>query len=272
MDIGQGLTDAWNAVVNFAPAVVAFLLILVLGWLIAWFVGRMVGKGLASVGLDRALDRGGVGEYFQRTRWSASELCGKIVYYIGLLFVLTLAFNVFGPNPVSQLLNNVIAWIPNALVALIIVVVAGMIAKAVRNLVSGALGDLSYGRFLANAAAVFILALGVIAALNQVGVALTVTLPVLVAVLATVGGILIVGVGGGLIKPMQARWSEWLDTAERETGRMREEPSYQAGRSDAMGRRTPQEPQRQEEEPSRSAASSASQRPASRRRDEPPPL
>ncbi|PWV44895.1 MULTISPECIES: mechanosensitive ion channel family protein [Nocardiopsis] len=237
MDIGQGLMDAWQTVAGFVPLLLGFLVILVLGWIIAWFVGKGVAKGLHSVGLDRALHRGGVGEYFERSRWTASELGGKIVYYVGLLFVLTLAFNVFGPNPISTLLNDVIAWIPHGIVALIIVVVAGMIAKAVRDLITGALGALSYGRFLANVAAVAVLALGVIAALNQMGVATTVTLPVLVAVLATVGGILVVGVGGGLIRPMQSRWTNWLEAAERETARVSGGgSSYDAGREAAMGR------------------------------------
>jgi hypothetical protein len=70
---------------------------------------------------------------------------------------------------------------------------------------------------LANIASIAIIALGVIAALNQVGIALTVTLPVLVAVLGTVGGILVVGVGGGLIKPMQGRWEHYLNKAEEES-------------------------------------------------------
>ncbi|CAM3884003.1 hypothetical protein GCM10009799_47980 [Nocardiopsis rhodophaea] len=236
MDIEQGLTEAWSAVATFAPLLAMFLVILVIGWIIAKFVGRMVGKGLARVGLDRGLERSGVGEYFERSRYDASELCGKIVYYVGLLIVLQLAFSVFGPtNPITQLLDSVIAWIPKAVVALVIVVVAGMIAKAARDIVSGALGGLSYGRFVANLAGIFIMALGVIAALNQVGIATTVTQPVLIAVLATVGGILVVGVGGGMIKPMQERWSRWLDSAERETTAvMREDGTYQAGRADAM--------------------------------------
>lgn len=239
MDVGQSLMTAWQSVVAFLPQLIGFLVILVLGWLIAWAVGRLVGKGLHSVGLDRALHRGGVGEYFERSRWSASELCGKIIYYVGLLFVLTLAFNVFGPNPVSTLLSDVISWIPSAVVALVIVVVAAMIAKAVRDIISGALGGLSYGRPLANIAAVFILGLGVIAALNQVGIAVSVTLPVLITVLATIGGILVVGVGGGMIKPMQSRWEHWLGRAEEESGKISEQASYRAGRDAALNRPGP---------------------------------
>ncbi|MEY9213714.1 hypothetical protein NI17_023330 [Thermobifida halotolerans] len=237
-DVGQGLGNVWDTVVAFIPRLVVFLVILVLGWLLAKLIGRLVTKGLAKVGLDRALERGGLGRYFQRSRFSASDIAGKFVYYAGVLIVLQLAFSAFGPdNPVTQLLNGVIAWLPQLAVALIIVVVAALIARAVRDLASDALGGLSYGRLLANAAGVFILGLGVIAALNQIGVAVSVTLPVLITVLATAAGILIVGVGGGLVRPMQQRWANWLDTAEDETKRFREEGGYQRGRADAMGSR-----------------------------------
>ncbi|MBE2999358.1 hypothetical protein IDM40_11660 [Nocardiopsis sp. HNM0947] len=261
MDMGQGLTSAWEAVASFAPLLIGFLVVLALGWLISWLVGKAVGKGLHGIGLDRALHRGGVGEYFERSRWGASELCGKIIYYVGLLFTFSFAFNIFGPNPVSTLLNQVIAWIPQGIVALVIVVVTAMIAKAIRNVVSGALGGLSYGRFLANLAAVFVLGLGVIAALNQAGVAQAVTVPVLIAVLATLGGILVVGAGGGLIRPMQERWARWLDVAERETGRMSEESSYQAGKEAAMSR--PGAERTGTEEESREGASASGRGPES---------
>lgn len=67
-----------------------------------------------------------------------------------------------------------------------------------------ALGGPSYGKAPANTAAVFFLGLGSIAALSQVGSATT---PVLVAVLATVAGVIIVGVGGGLGKGWASRCS-----------------------------------------------------------------
>ena len=116
---------------------------------------------------------------------------------------------------------GVIAFLPKAIVAIIIIVVASAIAAAVRELITGTLGGLSYGKTLATIAGVFILGLGVIAALNQVGIATTVTTPILIAVLATIGGILIVGVGGGLVKPMQNRWESYLTSAENEAPKLR---------------------------------------------------
>jgi hypothetical protein len=120
---------------------------------------------------------------------------------------------------VSDLLASIVTFLPRIVVAVIIVVVAAATAAAVKDLVGGLMASLSYGRVVATIAQVFIIGLGVIAALSQIGVAVEVTLPVLITVLATVGGILVVGVGGGLIEPMRSRWAKVLDRAEQETVR-----------------------------------------------------
>ena len=172
-----------------------------------------------------------------------------------LLFVLQLAFGIFGPNPVSDLIGDVIAWLPKLFVAVVIVVVAAAIAGWVKDLISAGLGGLSYGRAVADRGQVFVLALGVIAALNQIGVATAVTLPVLIAVLATVAGVIIVGVGGGLIRPMQHRWERMLNRAETETTLAAEK--VRAHRASADRR-----PQRQREQ--RVRAAGVRRRPAGR--------
>jgi hypothetical protein len=192
---------------------------------VAKLIAKAVDKILERVGFDRAVERGGVQRALERSKYDASGIVSKIVYFGLVLIVLYFAFGVFGPNPVSELIAGVIAFLPRLFVALVIVVVAAAIAAAVRDIVSNALSGFSYGGMLGTIASVFILGLGIIAALNQVGIALTVTLPVLIAILATVGGILVVGVGGGLIKPMQQRWENYLTTAEREGRSIRERRS-----------------------------------------------
>ncbi|MFD4637902.1 hypothetical protein ACFWN2_11340 [Lentzea sp. NPDC058436] len=235
MDFGQGLTDAWRAVATFVPKLAAFLLILLIGWFVAKAVAKLVDKVLERVGFDRLVERGGLRQALARSKYDASDLLAKLVYYALLLITLQIAFGVWGPNPVSELLTGIVAWLPKAAVAIIIVVVAGAVASAVKDFIGGALGGLSYGRVLANIASVFIWALGIIAALNQIGVATTVTTPVLIAVLATVGGILVVGVGGGLIRPMQQRWEGWLGRAEQELPQAQAQAqAYQRGREDAV--------------------------------------
>lgn len=228
----DALNDMWRSVAAFAPKLVAFLLILIIGWIVAKLIAKAVDKILERVGFDHAVERGGVKRALARSQYDASTIASKIVYYALLLFVLQLAFGVFGPNPISDLITGVIAFLPKLFVALIIVVVASAIAAAVRDLLSNTLSGLSYGKALANIASIFIIGLGLIAALNQVGIALTVTLPVLVAILGTIGGILVVGVGGGLIKPMQGRWENYLNRAEEESRNVRERLSSTGAEQD----------------------------------------
>lgn len=221
----NALDQLWSTLAEWVPKLVLFLLILIIGLFVAKAIGKAIDKVLERVGFDRAVERGGVKKALAESKYDASAIIGKLVYYTLILFVLQLAFGVFGPNPISDLIARVIAFLPSVIVAIIIVVITAAIAAAVKELVSNTLGGLSYGDILANVAAVFILGLGIIAALNQVGIATTVTLPLLITVLATIGGILIVGVGGGLIKPMQARWEGYLDTMATETQNIKAEAS-----------------------------------------------
>lgn len=233
-DVGDAFSDAFHSVVAFLPKLVAFLLILLIGWIVARLLRTLVHKGLQAVRFDRAVQRGGLADVAARSRIDASGLIAQLVYYGVLLIALQLAFAAFGPNAVSDLLNQVVAWLPRAVVAIVIVVVASALASAVRDVISRALGGVNYGPFLGKLASWFIIALGVIAALNQIGVATTVTMPVLIAVLAAVAGIAIVGVGGGLVRPMQQRWESWLGAAEREFPAAKAQAeAYQRGREDA---------------------------------------
>ncbi|WP_407939919.1 mechanosensitive ion channel family protein [Micromonospora tarapacensis] len=232
-NFGDAVGDTLRAILLFLPKALAFVAILVAGWLIAKAALKIVDRLLERVGFDRAVERGGIRRALARSRYDASDIVARLAYYGILLLTLYLAFGIWGPNPISDLIAGVIAWLPRAFVAIVIVVVAAAIASAVKDIISGALGGLSYGRLLATVASAFILGLGIIAALNQIGVATAVTTPVLVAVLATVGGILVVGVGGGLIRPMQGRWESWLARAEQESRTIAEHArAYSADRRD----------------------------------------
>lgn len=234
VDFGQGISDAWRSIATFVPKLLAFLAIMLIGWVIAKAVAKAVEKVLERVGFNRVAERGGIDRMMARSKYDASDLIAKLLYYAILLITLQFAFGVWGSNPVSDVLRDVVAWLPKAAVAIVIVVVAGAIARAVRDLVTNSLGALSYGPMLGTLAAVFIWGLGIIAAVNQIGVATAVTMPVLITVLATIGGIAIIGVGGGLMKPMQARWERWLNRAEEEIPHAKAAAdAYQRGREDA---------------------------------------
>lgn len=229
VDWQGGVSDAWTTIATFIPRLLFFFVILFVGFVIAKGLEKATNGVLERVGFDRAVERGGIRQALAKSKYDASDIVAKLVKYAVMLFTMVIAFNVFGPNPISRLLQQVITFLPRLIVAIVIVVVASAIAKVVKDLVSSTLGGLSYGTVVANIASVFILFLGIVAALNQVGVATTVTTPVLVTILATVGGVIVVGAGGGLIKPMQLRWEMWLSNAEREKENIRAEVQNNGG-------------------------------------------
>lgn len=231
VSVSQSVQNLLNTVAHSLPKIAVFLLVMIVGWIIATVVRRVVQALLHKLNFDRVADRGAIGPALTSRGYSASGMLARLVYYAVLLVTLQLAFGVFGPNPVSTMLNGMVSWLPKAFVAIILVVIAAAIAKVVKDLLSATLGSLSYGRFVASTAAVVIIALGVIAALNQIDVAASVTTPVLIAVLATTGAILAIGIGGGMVRPMEQRWERMLAAAERETSSL---AAYQRGRQDAL--------------------------------------
>jgi MFS family permease len=214
VDVGQSFQNLLDTVIRVIPQILLFLVILLVGWLIAKALEKATDAVLERLGFDRMVERGGIRRAMTNSGYDPSSIAAKLVYLAVLLFTLQLAFGVFGPNPVSALLAGIVAWLPQAFVGIVIVVVAAYVAGVVREIIRGALGGTTYGSILATVVFAFILGIGIIAALAQIGVAVAVTGPILFAVLATVAGVIVVGVGGGLVRPMQQRWERMLNTAE----------------------------------------------------------
>ena len=220
VDVGQGLTNAFSSVLAFVPKLLLALVIIVIGYLVAKAIAKILTKLLQRVGFDRLVERGGLKKALDSANTDASTILSKIVFYAIMLFVLSTAFGVFGSNPISTYLTAIIAYLPLVFVAILIIVIAAAIAAAVKMLIQTALGSLPYGKTLANAASIVIIALGVVAALDQLHIATGVVNALLYAVLAAAVGIAVVAVGGGGIVPMRARWEKALTSYDQEKPKM----------------------------------------------------
>ncbi len=233
-------SSSLGSVIDFVPKLVVFLIVLFVGWIIAKAVAEIPRRHPGAGRLHPAPRPGGAGPALSGAGVEPVALITKLAYYFIFLIALQLALTAFGPsNPVSEIVNDIVRWLPKALVAIVIVVIAAAVANAVKDVLAAALGGVSYGALLTKVVSGFIVALGVIAALNQVGIGLSVTLPVLIAVLGTVGGILVVGVGGGLIGPARVRWERWLGQMETESGARHAAP---AGSATTAGQAPPPAP------------------------------
>jgi len=237
IEYSTGLTTAWTNIATFVPKLVIFLIILVVGYLIAKAISKIVTRVLQKVGFDNLVERGGVKKALEKSQYDAAGILAKIVFYAVMLFVLSTAFGVFGPNPISTYLTAVIAYLPLVFVAILIIIVAAAVAAAVKALIENSLGGLSYGKVLANSASGLILAFGVIAALNQLHIATNVVNAILYAALTAAVGIAIVAVGGGGIKTMSTRWEAMAAKYDQEkpniAAQVRQAPSLKAQASQA---------------------------------------
>lgn len=220
--LSYGLSRAWATTLDFVPRFLGFLFILIAGYFVAVALGKVVDKVLAKIGFDRAVEKSGIRQALASTGYHPSQILGKIAFYGVFLFVLQLAFGVFGPNPISELLTRVIAFLPNVFVAIVITVLAASIAAAVKDIVSAALGGLSYGKMLATVASGAIIVVGVFAALNQLNIAPEIVNGLFYAILAIVVGVSVVAIGGAGIGPMRARWETALNHLDREVPRAKQ--------------------------------------------------
>jgi hypothetical protein len=230
IDFGQGVEDAWSRTASFVPKFLGFLLILAIGYFVAKAIATIVDKVLERVGFDNAVERGGVRAALAKSRYDASDLVSKVVFYGLFLLVLQLAFGVFGANPVSDLIASVVAYLPKVFVAIVIVVVASAIAAAVKEIVQTALGGLSYGRTLATAAGVAILGIGGFMALNQLEIAPAIVNGLFYGILAIIVGSAIIAIGGGGIQPMRARWEQTLQRYDEEKPKVQQQMETAGGR------------------------------------------
>ena len=219
----DGLGDAAASIAAFLPKLAAFLLILVIGYFVAKILMKVVDGVLERVGFDKAVERGGVKKALANSKYDASSLLAKVVFYTIFLFVLTMAFGVFGDNPISDMLQGVIAYLPKVFTAILIVVIGAAVAAGVKEIVQASIGGLSYGKTLANAASLVILVIAGFAALDQLEIAPNIVNGLFYAMLAIIVGSAVVAIGGGGIKTMQQYWDRAAQRAEREQDRISQE-------------------------------------------------
>lgn len=218
-----GLGEAWVSIATFLPKLVGFLVVLIIGYFIARAIAKLVGGVLERVGFDRMVERGGIGRALESSRFDASDILGKLVFYVLFLLVLQLAFGVFGPNPASDLIKGMVAYLPNVFVAIVIVVVGAAIAAAIKEIVEAALGGLGYGKAVAVVASTAIVVLAAFAALDQLQIAPSIVRGLYYALLAIVVGSSVVAIGGGGIQTMRRYWERAADRAELESNSIRQQ-------------------------------------------------
>jgi hypothetical protein len=222
IDVQHGLSDAWDRIATFVPKLVGFLVIVVVGYVLAKALSRLVDSVLGRIGFDGWVERGGL-RGLERVRLDASDVLAVTTFWAVFLIALQLAMGVFGPNPMSDLLEGSVAYLPNVFVAVVIVVIAAALGKAVTGLLGAALGEAPAGPWIARGAGLAIFIFGVFGALNQLHIAPAIVQALYYAILAVVVGVSIVTIGTGGIRTMHRYWERASSSAEATAGEIKRE-------------------------------------------------
>jgi small-conductance mechanosensitive channel len=194
--IFQPLQDAIGLFLSYIPQLIGALIILIVGYIVAKVLQAVVGRVLQGIGFDRWMERGGIKQFFDRaeTNQTPASILGALVFWFVFIIAITMAADALGIPQVSVILAQLIAYIPNIIAAILILILAALLANFISGIVRGATGS----NVLASIAQYAIIVYAVFAALTQLGVAVQLTANTFLIVLGAVAlaAALAFGIGG----------------------------------------------------------------------------
>jgi hypothetical protein len=198
--VGDSVQQALDSFFGFLPNLVGFLVILLVGYVIAKVARKAIAALLQKVGLDRALHTSDAGQYVERVSPGASpaNLIGAVAFWFVFLFAISAAIGALKIPALSDFIAEVQAFLPNIIVAAIIFVVAAALAGVVGGAAHKLMGDTPTGKIVRAVVPGLILAIGTFMVLDQLQIApqiVTITYAALLGMLALAGA-LAFGLGG----------------------------------------------------------------------------
>jgi hypothetical protein len=180
-DWGEALLTSFSAALamflSAIPRVIAFAVILIIGWIVASLIAKGVAALLRAVRFNDLAFRSGFAGFVQSmgVHTDSAGLIADIAKWFVRLIVLVVAFDALGLPAVSQVLQQLLLWLPNLVVALVILVLAGLAANAVASIVRGATSEAGFSNpsLLATIARFAIWTFAIVVAVNQLGIATT---------------------------------------------------------------------------------------------------
>jgi hypothetical protein len=195
---GDYLADFLHKIVAGLPAFLGAVLVLIVGYIIAKVLAKIVYAALDRAGLDRHLHSGKGGNIIQRAVPSPTSLMANLVFWFVFFLAVSMAVSVLGIPALVDLVRGIYSYIPNVIAALLIFMVAGAISAAVSTLVVNTMGDTPTGKVVATAAPILVMGIAIFMILNQLKIApaiVTITYAALIGS-AALGMALAFGLGG----------------------------------------------------------------------------
>ena len=167
--------DAFSMVVSAIPRILGFIIIVAIGWFVSTLLARAVIGLLRAIRFDELMQRSGLADFIAKmgTGIDSAGLVASIVKWIVRLVVLLVAFDALGLPAVSDVMRQLLLWLPDLVVAIFVLFIGGIAARALGNIVRGATAESGFANpeTLANVARTSVWAFAIVVAINQLGIA-----------------------------------------------------------------------------------------------------
>jgi hypothetical protein len=200
VNVKDSFQNALDKLVGFLPNLIGCLLLLLIGFIVAKIVASVVAKALKKIGLDQHLHGSDANQYVERVLPGASPSKGiaRVVFWLVFVFFLTSAVGALRIPAVTTFMNQVLAYLPNVIAAIVIFVVAAALAGGIAAGVAKLMGDTPTGKIVATIVPALVMVIAMFMILNQLKIAEQI---VSIAFAATMGSLalglaLAFGLGG----------------------------------------------------------------------------
>lgn len=192
----------WEKLFLALPNIFLAIIVLIIGWILAAAIGKTIKTIIAVTKIDNVLAKLKVDQVTSRLglRLDTGKFIGELVKWFLIIAFLLVSSDILGLSAVSQFLNSILLYIPNVIIAAVILLVAALVANFLQKIVTGsaAAANLVAANFAGIVVKWAILIVGFLVAVDQLGIAqayLGTLYTGIVAMLAIAGG-LAFGLGG----------------------------------------------------------------------------
>jgi len=209
----NSFSDYWHSFGSFLPSLLVAIILIAIGFVVAWALELITFKILRGVRIDQVSEKLGISGFFEKSgvKFRLSKLLSRVIYWFIIIVFLSSAAEVLGLSQIQDFLASLVGYLPNVIAALAILVIGLLVASSLSELVRNVTvaPDVKSSHFLAKLTRWSIVTFSVIAALVQLEVAprlLEMLFGGLVVMLALAGG-LAFGLGGkDAAKDTLERW------------------------------------------------------------------
>jgi len=167
----NALTDLVGQFFSAIPGMVGAIVVIIIGLIVSKLIEKAIRKLLVNIGIDKLGDKLNEIEIVEKTniKFSFSKVFSKIAYYIILIFFMVVGTEILGIPAVSQIMTDILNFIPNVIMAMIIIIIGIIVADAFKSIVKTTCDSLGIpsGGLISTFVFYFILINVVISALGQ---------------------------------------------------------------------------------------------------------